>query len=197
MHKAPILRQVGSLHADNLDQGFLATLGPRFLALMYQAIDESDSSVLLVEERDGRAVGFVSGAQSMTPIYRQMLRHWPALIATLFPSLLNPCRVWRIIEILRYGGVGAALPKLPEYELLSIAVDPSVRGHGVSEQLYRGLVDYCLAHCIPAFKIVVGQELLVAHRFYRRMGAQVVGEIEVHRGEKSLVYVQDVQQQAV
>jgi GNAT superfamily N-acetyltransferase len=105
--------------------------------------------------------------------------------------------VWRIIEILRYGGLGTALPNLPAYELLSIAVEPSARGHVVSEQLYCGLVDHCLDHSIPAFKIVVGQELAPAHRFYQRMGAEVVGEIEVHRGEKSIVYVQDVQQRVV
>ena len=90
MHEPQIWRQVARLHADNLDQGFLATLGQRFLALMYRAIDECDSAVLLVEQRDGRVIGFVAGANSMGPIYRQMLRHWLRLIPSLFPALLNP-----------------------------------------------------------------------------------------------------------
>lgn len=41
-----------------------------------------------------------------------------------------------------------------------------------------------------AFKIVVGAELARAHRFYRRMGAEPMAEIAVHRGAASTVYVQ-------
>lgn len=190
MYKLQIWQQVARLHVDNLDQGFLATLGQRFLALMYRAIDECDSAVLLVEQRDDRVIGFVAGANSMGPIYRQMLRHWLRLIPSLFPALLNPLRVWRILEILRYSGKSVAVEDLPAYELLSIAVDPSARGQGVSERLYKGLVSHCREHGIPAFKIVVGEALAPAHRFYQRMGAEVAGETEVHRGERSLVYVQ-------
>ncbi|WP_370552014.1 GNAT family N-acetyltransferase [Haliea sp. E1-2-M8] len=157
-----------------------------------RAIDEYDSAVLLVEQRDERVIGFVSGAHSMGPIYRQMLRHWLRLIPSLFPSLLNPRRVWRILEILGYSGRGTSLAELPAYELLSIAVDPSSRGRGVSELLYKGLVSHCREHRIPAFKLVVGEGLAPAHRFYQRMGAEVAGETEVHRGEKSVVYVQQV-----
>lgn len=192
MRDHEVWQQVARLHADNLDQGFLATLGPRFLTLMYRAIDECDSSILLVEQCDGRVVGFVSGTQSMRPIYRQMLRHGLRLIPSLFPAVLNPTRVWRILEILRYSRGNAALQGLPAYELLSIAVDPSARGQGAAERLYKGLVGHCRQHGIPAFKIVVGDRLAPAHRFYQRMGAKVAGETEVHTGERSVVYVHAV-----
>lgn len=192
MLDARIWQQVARLHSNNLDQGFLATLGPRFLALMYRAIDECDSSVLLIEQRNDCVIGFISGTHTMGPIFRQMLRHWPRLIPALFPSIFNPGCVWRILEILSYSGKGTSFDELPAYELLSIAVDQSARGQGVSERLYMGLVDYCRERGIPAFKIVVGQGLAPAHRFYRRMGAEVAGETEVHKGEKSIVYIQQV-----
>ncbi|MEH6874269.1 MAG: hypothetical protein V7849_07670 [Candidatus Competibacter sp.] len=42
--KAMVYRQVAQLHAENSNQGFLSSLGPRFLTLLlYQAIDESSS----------------------------------------------------------------------------------------------------------------------------------------------------------
>lgn len=192
MHDGDTWQQVAQLHVENLDRGFLATLGPRFLALMYEAIDACDSAVLLVEKHENRTVGFVSGAQSMVPIYRQMLKYWPRLFPALLPSLFNPRRLWRILEILRYSGKGSELADVPAFELLCIAVDPSARGQGVSERLYQALVGYCREHGTPAFKIVVGEGLARAHRFYQRMGARVVGDIEVHRGEKSLLYVQEI-----
>ena len=62
LHEASIHRQVAALHAANIDQGFLATLGVPFLALMYRAIDEAADSVLLVEERDGRVIDLSADA---------------------------------------------------------------------------------------------------------------------------------------
>ena len=42
------------------------------------------------------------------------------------------------------------------------------------------------------FKIIVGAPLAPAHRFYRRMGAVPVAEMEVHGGAASTVYLQRV-----
>ncbi|MGY0561686.1 hypothetical protein ACW7G2_13315 [Luteimonas sp. A277] len=37
-------RQVARLHVRCLDQGFLATLGEEFMALMYESMDRADGS---------------------------------------------------------------------------------------------------------------------------------------------------------
>jgi hypothetical protein len=39
---------------------------------------------------------------------------------------------------------------------------------------------------------VVGEKLLPAQKFYSRMGAQPLAEMELHQGTKSVVYVQTV-----
>ena len=191
MDKAERYRQVAALHAANIDQGFLATLGVSFLALMYRAIDEATDSVLLVEEQRGRVVGFVSGGLGMGPIYRRMLRRPVRLGAALLPSLLHPRRLKRILEILRYGGSGDVVG-MPRAELLSIAVDPVARGTGVAERLYRRLQAHFAESGVIAFRITVGDSLAAAHRYYQRMGAEAVGRIEVHKGEGSVVYVQQI-----
>jgi ribosomal protein S18 acetylase RimI-like enzyme len=184
-----LYRQVAGLHARYLDQGFLATLGPGFLAQLYRAIDEGDSSVLICERQDGRVLGFVSGAWGMGPIYRRMLRRPFALGLVLLPSLMHPVRLWRILEVLRYGRGGHGLSSLPQAELLSIAVAADARGYGIADRLYSALAAHFRATGIDAFCITVGGALEPAHRFYRRMGAQPVGELEVHRGRVSTVYV--------
>jgi len=196
-------RRVGQLHAAMIDQGFLSTLGPRFLSLLYQAIDECPDACLLLARDGERVVGFVAGTLNMGQVYRQLLRHWLALGLSLAPSLLVPWRLWRIVEILRYsrGGPdrvrtldpqGAEVPQLPAAELLSIAVDPACQGRGVAADLYAGLKSFFATHGQGAFKIIVGAPLAPAHRFYQRMGAVPVAEIEVHRGAASTVYVQKV-----
>ena len=76
---------------------------------------------------------------------------------------------------------------LPAAELLSIAVDPAYRGRGIAEDLYAGLKLFFATCGLGEFKIIVGAPLATAHRFYRRMGAVPVAEIEVHRGAASTV----------
>ena len=184
-------RQVAQLHAENINQGFLSSLGPRFLTLLYQAIDESSSSTLILAREKDQIMGFVSGALGMGPVYRQLLRHWPRLLLALAPSLLIPSRLWRIIEILRYSQRSHDHgPKLPKAELLSIVVDPTFRGRHHADHLYRQLADFFASRGELQFKVIVGADLAPAHRFYQRMGAQPAAEIEVHQGERSIVYVQ-------
>lgn len=181
-------RQVAALHAENIDQGFLATLGVPFLALMYRAIDEAADSFLLVEERDGRVIGFISGGMGMWPIYRRMLRKPVALGLTLLPSIVKPARIKRILDILRYGR-NESTAQLPRAELLSLAVALDARGSGVAERLYHRLAMYFEEAGEGAFKITVGDALARAHRFYIRMGAVPAGRVEVHEGQGSILYV--------
>lgn len=191
MTREDIYKQVATLHAASIDQGFLATLGVPFLSLMYQAIDEAPGSVLIVDEDAGRIRGFVSGGTGMGSIYRRMLGAPLRLALALLPSLVQPKRLKQIFEILRYSSGSSSQDDLPRAELLSIAVDPSWRGRQIAENLYRQLQRHFRAANISAFKIVVGEALAPAHRFYTRMGAQPVANMEVHEGERSIVYLQN------
>lgn len=187
-------KQVARLHMDGIDRGFLRQLGPAFLTLMYDAIDRCPGSVLITEEQDGVVVGFISGAASLKPVYKYLLMRPLHLAFALVPSLLRPSRVKRIWEILRYSRQthAGSDAELPEFELLSIVVATSHRGSGCAERLYRALEQHCQQNHVPAFKIVVGDALEPAHRFYKRMGAVASGRTEVHQGEGSVVYVQQI-----
>lgn len=184
-----LYRQVGALHARNLEQGFLSTLGADFLALMYQAIDEAAGSVLLVEEHAGVVVGFVSGTSGMAAIYKRMLHHPVRLAGALAPCVLRPKHLLKMLEILRYAKRSGRSDDLPEAELLSIAVSPAWRGQQVADRLYLRLIEHFSRCGITEFKITVGDALVPAHRFYRRMGAVLAAEVQVHNGERSQVYL--------
>jgi ribosomal protein S18 acetylase RimI-like enzyme len=171
-------------------------LGEPFLELVYRAIDAAPNGVLIVEEHDGIVVGFVSGGEGMREVYRRMLRRPLALGLSLLPSLFRPARLRRILEILRYGQHKHGQGRLPHAELLSIAVAPEARGQGIADALYQRFVEHCRSRGIESFRIVVGDALAPAHRFYRRMGARPVSRVEVHAGEESVVYVQDARANA-
>lgn len=189
MHSRDVYRQVAQLHAGNIDQGFLSSLGISFLSLLYEAIDANESSVLLIARQEGRVVGFVTGAEGMGSIYRQLLRRWPSLFMALLPAMVSPRKLSKIAEILWMGKKEKPVLGLPHAELLSIAVEPGQRGQGCAQSLYRELVDHFRERGVFAFRIVVGEQLKTAHQFYKKMGAEPVGCIEVHQGQGSIMYV--------
>ncbi|MBC7154770.1 MAG: GNAT family N-acetyltransferase [Rhodobacteraceae bacterium] len=193
LHDIGTIRQVAALHAACIDQGFLATLGPRFLTVLYRAIDACPAAILIVEKSGDRVTGFVAGGGGMSPVYRQMIRLWPALIPALLPVLFQPRKVLGIIEILRRRDGGAQNADLPRHELFSIAVAPEARGSGTADRLYRALCDHFRENAVPAFRIVVGDALIPAHRFYKRMGATPTGSVHLHGDASSTVYVQTVE----
>lgn len=181
-------RAVARLHIDNLDQSFLATLGTGFLSELYRAMDRANDCALIIERnRAGQITGFVTGGQSMGPIYKAMLPRCLIWGWGLGLRLLSPARMGRVIDILRYDGVDG-FSDIPA-ELFSIAVDPSGRGQGVAPRLYNALVAFFTTRGIDRFRIIVGGDLAAAHGFYLKMGAEVAGEITLHAGEVSTVYI--------
>ena len=68
-------------------------------------------------------------------------------------------------------------------------VDPEYQGQGHAEDLFSSLFTYFKAVNVANLKIVAGGDLARAHAFYLKMGCNVAGEIEVHKGKNSLVYV--------
>lgn len=185
-------QQVALLHMECIDQGFLSTLGVSFLSLMYQSIDETNDAILFVEKDRNNVVGFVTGTSNMRSIYKQMIRHTPRLIAYLFPTMINPRKIWQVIEILRHSGGRGSLKDLPPHELLSIAVSKAVRGSGIAQQLYIRLAEHFRVEGISSFRIVVGEALTPAHGFYQKMGAVPVHEICVHGNDRSIIYIQQL-----
>ncbi len=181
-------QQVAMLHMDYLNTGFLSSLGEKFLALMYMAIDQDADSVLLVERNRSKVSGFITGTCSMRRIYWQMLKHPVALMISLFPTLLHMAFYKRCFEIIKYSAKG--IEGLPEQELLSIVVSPQYRGQKVSDKLYLRLCDEFRMLNVKAFKILVGKDLKAAHSFYQRLGAKYAENVELHKGQNSVVYVQ-------
>jgi len=186
------LRQVAELHATCIDQGFLSSLGPRFLTVLYRAIDRSPSAVLIIERDSTGVIGFVSGGSGMGPIYRQMLRDWPALIVALAPVILRPRKILGILEILRRGGGRQGAGDLPAWELFSIAVAAPARGSGSADRLYRALCASFRDRGVTEFRIVVGESLERARRFYARVGAVPVDSVRLHGAARSTVFVQQL-----
>ena len=189
-NKKQIYQDVASLHIASITSGFLPTLGLKFLSLMYRCIDEAASTILITKYNDDQLVGFVTGSVGMSSLYRLMLSHPFVLVFTLFPVVFRIKKVKKIFSILSHSS-GSVRASYPAPELLTICVNSSFRRQGIADALYVKLCNEFMSKSVNEFVIVVGKAL-DAKRFYLKQGATVVGQLQVHAGADSNVFIQRV-----
>jgi ribosomal protein S18 acetylase RimI-like enzyme len=177
-----------ALHASEISEGFLPSLGRPFLTRLYRRIVRSPESFLLVAADGESIVGFVAGTERVRDLYRSFLLHDGA-IATL-AALPRVVRAWRrVFETLRYpaGAGDAGARDLPAAELLAIAVAPAGRGQGTGGRLVAALTSELQRRGVGAVRVVVGAENGAAIGLYEHCGFTKTARIEVHRGTPSQV----------
>jgi ribosomal protein S18 acetylase RimI-like enzyme len=173
---------VGKLHASQIGEGFLSSLGPEFLRLLYRRIARTPSSFFLIAEQDSAIIGFIAGATDVAALYRAFVWHDGLRAALLAGRRL--LRSWSsAVETLRHGGGEAG----EGVELLSIAVSPNRVGRGTGGLLVGGFLDEIERRGIHASHVVVAAHNRVAIALYQRAGFHTVEEFELHAGTTSLL----------
>jgi ribosomal protein S18 acetylase RimI-like enzyme len=172
-----------TMHASEISEGFLPSLGHPFLARLYRRVVRSPRSFLFVADDDGRAVGFVAGSEDVGALYRAFLVHdgVPAAVRAL-PRIVRSSR--RVFETLRYPAGGTDLPRA---ELLAIAVAPDARSRGVGHALVEAFTAELRLRNVDGARVVVAADNERAVRMYEACGFKPATRIEVHEGTASQV----------
>ena len=178
------------LHADGMPEAFLPTLGPRFLSRLYRALAADPDAVALVAEGVDGVVGFAAGVPSVGGFYRRFARgQGPAAALAAAPRLVRPSVARRLLETVRYPAAGNGNGPLPDAELLSIAVAPGWRAGGTGRALADGVLDGLAGRGVDDIKVVVGAANQGANRFYAKVGFRDAGQLTVHQGTPSNVWI--------
>lgn len=131
------LSQVADVHVAAFPGFFLTMLGHSFLRVMYRAFLMSQGSVFVVDELDGRVLGFAVGVQTSVGKDRKLaMKFFPQFAIAVLPGIVrNPIKVIRRImgQLLSEGGQ----PEMPVgcVILRSIGVLPEMKGGGVANRL--------------------------------------------------------------
>jgi ribosomal protein S18 acetylase RimI-like enzyme len=187
--------RVAELHAERISEGFLATLGPTFLRLLYRrAVRSPDAFVLVAtgcglpggaQPGDEPVVGFVAGAHDLERFYRSFLvRDGVVAGVAAAPRVLRSLA--RVVETLRYP---ASTGELPSAEILAVAVDGRCTGRGIGRRLVRAATNEFDARGTPAVKVVAGSRNQAALRLYESCGFARRSTIAVHGDAPSEVLV--------
>lgn len=171
------------LHAGQIGEGFLSSLGPRFVTLLYRRIVAWPRSFLLVAEEDGTVVGQAAATEDVGGLYRQfLLRDGLVAGAVAAPHLL---RNWRsTLETLRYP---SAEGDLPAAELLAVAVDSGWRGRGIGKALVVAANEELARRGVANARVVCAASNAPALGLYRSSGFRSAATIEVHADTRSEV----------
>lgn len=184
----PDAAAVAQLHCSGISQGFLPHLGEDFLTRLYRRIVRFEGAFVIVADRQRQVLGFIAGTEAVPELYREFLLR-DGMVAALkaAPRLLRGSR--RMFETLSYGRDDPEGDDLPAAELLSIAVDSTVRGQGVGRHLVEAFVAELRRRQVPAAKVVVAADNHSAIALYRRCGFRSALVREIHRGAPSEVLV--------
>ncbi|MEN7341928.1 MAG: GNAT family N-acetyltransferase [Pseudomonadota bacterium] len=185
-----IARYCAAVHAAEIPDGFLPSLGQRFLSLLYQHFARAENTFLVVALDDGDSVlGFLCGSLGTGGVYKSFVKAYGfRAVAALFPKLLMPSVLRRIFETLAYPSRTDDL-ELPDAEILNFCVRADSQGAGIGRALFEASMEAFRQRGVDAIRIVTGERQQSAQRFYEKVGASLHTTFSVHGQEKSLAYV--------
>lgn len=127
-----LLDQVVEIHRQTFPRGILASTGPAGLREYYASIIESPWAKLFVAQHGSRVVGIAAGtANRHSPMHRRRVR---AVLKTLPQTLLSlRIGVMPLARAIRKRQLAATITD--DAELLSLAVLPEYRRHGLGRKL--------------------------------------------------------------
>lgn len=185
------ITQIATIQRREVGKGFLSSLGDRALELVFSHAAESELGELIVaiDVSKGRVCGFICGTTNTGALFGRFLSR-KLIHAAIYvaPKVLSPPRLWKVLETLIYP-LKREMAETPNAELLVIAIDKNYQGQGIGQILFRQFVNALHNKGVNDFKIIVGDDLVRARNFYEQLGAEKTESIQVHRGQKSCVYI--------
>jgi ribosomal protein S18 acetylase RimI-like enzyme len=181
---------IARLHKVGIDQGFLSKQSDDFLSALYRHLIKNE--IVFVAKKDDHVVGFVAGTLTTSGLFKKfLLNNIPLLIKFAISNIFSVSFIKKCFETLFSpmkidSDAGKGLP-----ELLSIVVDSQFAGIGTGQKLVEALDAEFLKRGINKYKVIVGSSLK-ANKFYLKNGFEKIGEVEIHRGYISYVYVKSL-----
>lgn len=164
------------LHILGQPGAFLTSLGADVLAVLYRTLPQSPTGfgfAAIDPTRPQRLLAFVSATTSVGALFFEMgTRRLPAFLPPLLRRFAaDPGLALRAAQTAIYPFLHTAPAGLtPPAELLSIMVEPELRGAGIGALLVTTLLTECQQRGIAALDVTVDAANTGAQRFYVRHG---------------------------
>ncbi|HLD70761.1 MAG TPA: GNAT family N-acetyltransferase [Negativicutes bacterium] len=179
--------QIANIHKEEIKKGFLSSLPMPFLTKIYAAIIESPAGFCVVAKENGVVVGLIAGTASVKQFYGFFLRkYFFYSVGVLFLRMARFSQLKKMVETLLYP---VKETTSPEAELLTMAVAKKIQGQGIAGNMLKEFTRQMESKNIREFKVLVGEELAPAIRFYEKNGFVFLRNISIHDNKKTRIYV--------
>jgi GNAT superfamily N-acetyltransferase len=183
--------RLAEIHKDAINEGFLSTLDSRLLADLYKTLARSVYGSLLVSlDKKNTIIAFIAISYSTPSFYKEFfLKKAIILTPYLLRKLFSLSFVIKLLETLFYPFRKSKNPELDiDSEILNFCVDKKYRGTGIGKILFEYAKVEFGNEKIKQIKIVTGESQKSAQTFYEKNGANLIGDVEIHKNSKSFVY---------
>ncbi|MDX8391375.1 MAG: GNAT family N-acetyltransferase [Mariprofundaceae bacterium] len=173
-------RPVAEMHKAELADALLSNLGVRFLEKLYSYLLADPAFMGFVAVRDAKVCGFICLALNTSGLYRAIYcKHaFSLMLEVMIAGLKKPSLIWRAAQVVFFKSPDLNGDR-PEAELLSIAVDGSMRSAGMGRRLIAHAVDAMRQRGETSMFVVVNEKI-PANRFYQSCGFVKVSCALVH-----------------
>lgn len=180
-------KEIAILHKENINKGFISSLGIDFLTILYQYLIKDE--IVITYKNDNKVVGFISASFKTSGMMKNFIKKnffkvTPTIIKNIkikfikkiFQTILEPKKVKSTIKM-----------ELPE--LLSIVVDKNYRGSKTAKQLLNSLEENLKQNGFEQYMVMAGEELIPANKFYIKNNFTIKTKVEIHDKKLSNIYI--------
>ena len=182
---------VARLHSESIPEGFLSTLGLRFLSYLYRGISKAPLSGVFVAKNQTTVLGFAAYTANAPACYRWVLARWIIpLLVFAHPHVLRLSFWKKSFETLKYL---SAEPRTRHSlaELLAIAVSKSARGSGIGRKLIAAMEAEFRQRNVTEYLVITHAVDVRSNSFYQACGFQWKRSLMSH-GKPMNEYVRTV-----
>lgn len=185
---------VALLHKEGIPSGFLSTLDTDLLTKLYSTI--IDEGMCFVYLKEDSAAGFVSCTFNSKALYRRIVvKNMFSLMPLALRQIFRLSFIKRSIEsfMIPYrtkkvdNKINDDLP-----ELLSIVISKDIQAKGIGSELLAALENELKAKNVKRYKVIAGDNLVSANKFYLKNGFVLKEKLELHKGQISNIYVKEL-----
>lgn len=187
-------KAIALLHKECIPTGFLSSLDTKYLSLMYKIIIEE--RFCFVAEQDNKIIGFISGTIDSKALYKKimsknLLKLMPLFIKKIFSYTFIKKSISSFLIPFKTGkGEKNKEEVLPE--LLSIVISKDIQSKGIGTKLLFELESELKQKGFKKYKVIAGDNLVSANKFYLKNGFILSEQIELHKGQVSNIYTKEL-----
>lgn len=187
--------QIVDLHLLTFKDFFLSSLGASFLKTYYKSCINSENSIgICVINEDQKIIGFAVGNLLSKGFHINLIKGniFPFLYQGLKLLLTKPLAIIRLIKNLMKGGSENNDTGLYS-ELLSIGVNPSVKGKGIGKKLILEFENVLRSHNCKKVALTTDYvDNSYAINFYNKLGYEVYYDFVAYPNRRMFKLIKNI-----